>query len=130
MQSLNVIHRDIKPANILVNKSCQIKICDFGISRTLPESSIGKGSGNTKRVRDSIAHSNFKPEEIRQKISRKLIKGAANENSRRRSLSSHTSSRWYRSPEICLIEKKYDSSADMWGVGCILYELILATQAD
>lgn len=29
-------------------------ICDFGLSRTLPESCIGKGSGNTKRMRDSI----------------------------------------------------------------------------
>ena len=50
----NVIHRDIKPANILINKNCEVKITDFGISRSLPESRIGKGSGNSKRVRDSI----------------------------------------------------------------------------
>ena len=54
LHSSNIIHRDIKPANILINKNCQVMICDFGLSRTMPESSIGKGSGNTKRVRDSI----------------------------------------------------------------------------
>ena len=33
-----VIHRDIKPANLLVGDDCQIKICDFGISRVTPYS--------------------------------------------------------------------------------------------
>jgi len=35
-------------------------ICDFGLARTMPESSIGKGSGNTKRVRDSIIKQQLK----------------------------------------------------------------------
>ena len=33
----NVVHRDIKPANIFVTNDLQVKIGDFGISRTLPE---------------------------------------------------------------------------------------------
>lgn len=33
----NLIHRDLKPANILINNECQIKICDFGIARTMPK---------------------------------------------------------------------------------------------
>ena len=58
--SANVLHRDIKPANILINKDCQVKLCDFGISRTLPESLLGKGSGNSKRIRDSIFKHNLR----------------------------------------------------------------------
>ena len=55
LHQANVIHRDLKPANVLIKEDCSIKICDFGISRSLPESLIGQGSGNSKRVRDSIA---------------------------------------------------------------------------
>ena len=37
IHNANIIHRDIKPANILIDEYCQIKICDFGMSRTLKE---------------------------------------------------------------------------------------------
>jgi len=36
MHSANVIHRDIKPSNLLLNEECHLKICDFGLSKTLP----------------------------------------------------------------------------------------------
>jgi mitogen-activated protein kinase 1/3 len=36
VSTANVIHRDIKPANILINKFCQVKVCDFGLARTMP----------------------------------------------------------------------------------------------
>ena len=34
----NVMHRDLKPANILLKPDCTALICDFGLSRTLPDS--------------------------------------------------------------------------------------------
>lgn len=36
----------------------------------------------------------------------------------------HVVSRWYRAPELILMQTKYDSSIEMWSVGCILGELI------
>jgi serine/threonine protein kinase len=54
IHSANILHRDIKPSNILVSSKCDVKICDFGISRTLPEAHIIKGGGSSKRMRDSI----------------------------------------------------------------------------
>ena len=41
-----------------------------------------------------------------------------------RSLSNHVSSRWYRPPEIILVEKNYNQQIDIWGIGCIIAELI------
>jgi mitogen-activated protein kinase 1/3 len=37
MHSANIVHRDIKPSNILIDGQCGVKICDFGLSRTLPQ---------------------------------------------------------------------------------------------
>ena len=33
MHSAGILHRDLKPRNILVNTNCDLKICDFGLSR-------------------------------------------------------------------------------------------------
>jgi len=37
LHTSNIVHRDIKPSNILIKEDCEIKICDFGISRSLPK---------------------------------------------------------------------------------------------
>jgi serine/threonine protein kinase len=33
LHSAGILHRDLKPRNLLVNSNCDLKICDFGLSR-------------------------------------------------------------------------------------------------
>ena len=35
LHSGKILHRDLKPSNVLVNSNCSIKICDFGLVRSL-----------------------------------------------------------------------------------------------
>jgi mitogen-activated protein kinase 1/3 len=33
IHSANVLHRDLKPSNLLLNTTCDLKVCDFGLAR-------------------------------------------------------------------------------------------------
>ena len=63
----------------------------------------------------------------RQIISDRLIEDRPNRQSRVRDLSNHVVSRWYRPPEIILLEKTYDQAVDIWSLGCVLAEMIYCT---
>lgn len=47
----------------------------------------------------------------------------------KRRMSDHVVTRWYRPPEIILVEKEYGPAIDIWGMGCILAELLQKTQS-
>ena len=41
-----------------------------------------------------------------------------------KTLTKHVVTRWYRAPEVILMNKMYSYSIDIWSVGCIFAELL------
>lgn len=61
IHSSNVIHRDLKPSNILVNENFEIKICDFGLSRSLNSVEL---DANNPTLTDYVATRWYRAPEI------------------------------------------------------------------
>jgi mitogen-activated protein kinase 15 len=60
IHSADIIHRDLKPSNILINSDVNIKICDFGLARSL---SSGK-DGSAPILTDYVATRWYRAPEI------------------------------------------------------------------
>ena len=41
-----------------------------------------------------------------------------------RELTGHVATRWYRAPELILLEKIYSTAVDIWATGCVFWELL------
>lgn len=178
----NVLHRDLKPANVLINEDCTVKLCDFGLARSLAgvesaamilskvdiENDMGKqakkpvkgfsfeegdSSGSEsagiiekfktklhisgkpaiepakieedKQQSHSSGGSDEESKEVSKDIMRaRLIKTKEQRRNMKRELTGHVVTRWYRAPEIILLEKDYGPGIDIWAVGCIFAELL------
>jgi len=113
LHSAGIYHRDLKPANCLVNQDCSVKICDFGLSRAigdeqphlqdLPNTPRGEGEGGDENRAVPI------------------VPGTAR---LKRHLTGHVVTRWYRAPELILLQENYTEAIDIWSVGCIYAELL------
>ena len=135
-----VIHRDLKPANILVNEDCSVKLCDYGLARSITgvesaelilkrseaeEEQVNTGLASQDDGDQSMISSESKTEEEKKDDMRsRLLKTKDQRKNMKRELTGHVVTRWYRAPEIILLEKDYGPAIDIWAVGCIFAELL------
>lgn len=63
-------------------------------------------------------------EQEQDRITKKLAKVQKSMTHKRKSLSPHVTTRWYRAPEVILVTNHYDQAADIWSLGCVLAQLI------
>ncbi|KAL7442341.1 hypothetical protein ACHAXH_006672 [Discostella pseudostelligera] len=64
LHSAALLHRDIKPSNILVDSSCAIKLCDFGLCRSIAAEEQQKYMQENLVLTDYIATRWYRPPEV------------------------------------------------------------------
>lgn len=57
-------------------------------------------------------------------IKHRLVRTKNQRKNMKRELTGHVVTRWYRAPELILLEKDYGPPIDLWSVGCIFGELL------
>jgi len=136
-----------------VNQDCSVKICDFGLARAIGGEGSSAGDEDPlqagQRVDASLdfrvvtylemrqAHlsDNWTEEQLEEHwaslplceadgtslITAPLVPSTLR---RKRNMTQHVVTRWYRAPELILLQHGYTEAIDIWSIGCIYAELL------
>lgn len=116
IHSANILHRDLKPANILINEDCEVKICDFGLARSVVEET-------KENFMDFEDDEPFPPVLEMKKVTKPGLARSKAGLQTKKELTGHVVTRWYRAPELILLEREYTKAIDVWSLGCVIAEL-------
>jgi len=103
LHSADVIHRDLKPSNLLLNANCDLKVCDFGLARSVK---TAEPSGTeTGFMTEYVATRWYRAPEIMLTFKQ------------------YTKVGFIKAPWLHVCNDP-DQAIDVWSVGCILAEML------
>lgn len=109
---------------MLINQDCSVKICDLGLARAVDGISFQNPKPATGGANDIDTMLAGLPSKEKKTTEKKSLKKGPGGGQASKQLTSHVVTRWYRAPEVILIEKNYDTKIDVWSMGCIYAELL------
>ena len=97
------------PLQVLLSGTCEVKICDFGLARVVHEDDWDRNESTLTALPLSRQGSSTGVLSACPKVTRQMT--------------SHVVTRWYRAPELILLQR-YTTAIDIWSFACIFAELL------
>jgi len=109
--------------SILLNEDCTLKICDFGLARIVRNDKILPSNTLPDPDTEDSTDTNAKQPTVQDVTDEASHLTGVERPHLSRQLTKHVVTRWYRAPELILIQP-YASAVDIWSLGCIFGELL------